>query len=66
MSKKQKRRRRPIKTTRYKSVCRDCGLEQKCGKNAFFHASAPRCVACGGLLERVTHVNLAKRNSQAQ
>ena len=63
MAKKKRKRRGPYKTTEYRSVCCDCGLEQKSEKNAFFHASMPRCIACGGSLERISHINLAKRNA---
>lgn len=43
---------RNAKKSKYKSYCRDCGLEQKTEKNVYFRAAMPRCIACGGILDK--------------
>lgn len=35
-----------------RTVCRSCGLLQDCEKVAFRKAALPRCVACGGCLDK--------------
>lgn len=37
------------------AVCRNCGLKQVRSHNDFFHAAVPRCIACGGILDRTFH-----------
>jgi hypothetical protein len=43
----QKNKKRPPA----RSKCRDCGLEQTVPRYGYFKAGAPRCSACGGMLE---------------
>ena len=36
-----------------KGRCRDCGQVEVVPKRDFYHASQPRCSACGGLIDRI-------------
>lgn len=44
-------------------VCRDCHLRQEVPRINWIHASAPRCSACGGMLDR-SKVQRQKRKSK--
>lgn len=44
-------------------VCRDCQYEQATQARFFLHASPPRCLACGGLLEQTWKRDQSKQRS---
>jgi hypothetical protein len=62
--KKKKSRRQKGTGSKYLDTCTVCGIKQHTTRLEWHRAAPPRCVACGGMLERSWDTYLKKQNDQ--
>ena len=62
--KKKKSRRQKGTGSKYLDICTVCGIKQHTTRLEWHRAAPPRCVACGGMLERSWDTYLKKQNDQ--
>lgn len=66
LSRKERKKQNKLKNKikhKCKTQCRECNFEQFTTTILFFRSSAPKCMRCGGLLDRVYYIKINHKAS---